>query len=1025
MSRTVFFTTTALLFLCAATTRWTSGALVFDENGQSSKGSNRPQVIDANFVEQTLRPAFLKQCSKCHGPTVQKAGLRLDVRSGVFKGGDSGPVIVPGQAEQSELLRRLTSQEAGEQMPPEGPRVSEVLVQQIREWISAGAKWEESEYDRENSRDRRLEHWAWQPLASVDIPEVRDVLPDTSDSEASTTTAIDRFIGEELQANSLRFSPRADRRTLIRRLSFDLLGLPPSPDDVAQFEADDSPDAWARLIDRMLDSPAYGERWARHWLDIAHYADTHGFERDQRRDNAWHYRDWVIRSLNQDLPYDEFLRRQIAGDVMSPDDPEFVIATGFLAAGPWDFVGQAETPSPVLKRLARADDLDDMVTQVMTAACGVTVNCARCHDHKLDPISQQEYYSLWSVFSGVRRGDRVVSPAEEQRVAARRGTLKGEIESLRKNRRELSGAGWSLADLIGKGDGSGSGQKGLAIDLLTGKSTDARRGFLENAAVNRFTKSDVRFVDGVFIPDGGTGPVTISSTGLTVNDLPDSGGQAWDSIRNGPVNSQFSTELGGTDFGTGDHSLLSLHANCGITFDLAALREAGLPPDATLNAQAGYFGQTPRSGASLFVCVDGKNVWHKEGLGRDDGLHTISIPIPADARFLTFITLDHGNGIGHDQICLADANLTTGRSLGDADRAKISRLDEQLRILEQELASLKEPDKVYAAVPGTPEEVRVQRRGNPEDPAELVGPGALACLTALEARFGDTTMPEGERRKALAEWITSPDNPLTARVIVNRLWQHHFGAGIVETPGDFGIGGSLPSHPQLLDWLASRLIHHNWSLKAMHREICLSHAYQQQSAPEDTETVRKARTMDSGNRLLWRQNARRVDAETLRDSVLAVSGKLNSEMYGPGFRDFDYREEYAPVYRYITADSKDLWRRSIYRFVVRTTPDPFMSTLDCPNPANLTPRRNVTTTALQALALMNNDFMRKQAGYFAESCRVDCEQPDDQIRRAFQLALCRGPSEDEFAAAKELVSRKDLTALCLALINLNEFVYVD
>lgn len=1025
MSRTVFITTTALLFLCAACSRWTWGAPVSDETDQSSKGNSESKFDETDFVEKTLRPAFLKQCSGCHGPTVQKAGLRLDVRSGVFKGGDSGPVLVPGQAEQSELLRRITSHEAGEQMPPEGPRVSEELVRHIREWINAGANWEETEYDRQNSRDHRLEHWAWQPLASVEVPEVPDVLPDTSDGEASTPTAIDRFIGEQLQANSLRFSPRADRRTLIRRLSFDLLGLPPTPDDVAQFEADDSPDAWARLIDRMLDSPAYGERWARHWLDIAHYADTHGFERDQRRDNAWHYRDWVIRSLNKDLPYDEFLRRQIAGDVMSPDDPEFVIATGFLAAGPWDFVGQAETPSPVLKRLARADDLDDMVTQVMTAACGVTVNCARCHDHKLDPISQKEYYSLWSVFSGVRRGDRVVSPAEEQRVTARRGTLKNEIESLRRKRRNLSGAGWSLADLVGKGDGSGSGQKGLAIDLLTGKSTDARRGFLENAPVNQFTKSDVRFVDGVFIPDGGSGPVTISSTGLTVNDLPDSEGQAWDSIRHGPVNSQFSTELGGTDFGSGDHSLLSLHANCGITFDLAAMRAAGLPADVTLNAQAGYFGQTPRDGASLFVCVDGKKVWHKEGLGRDDGLQTISIPIPADARFLTLITLDHGNGIGHDQICLADADLTTGRSLSDADKAEIARIDEQLRSWEHELASLKDPDKVYAAVPGAPEEVRVQRRGNPEDPAEVVDPGALACLTALEARFGETTMSEGERRKALAEWITSPKNPLTARVIMNRLWQHHFGAGIVETPGDFGLGGSLPSHPKLLDWLASRLIQHNWSLKAMHREICLSHAYQQQSASVATEVVRKARAIDSGNRLLWRQNARRIDAETLRDSVLAVSGKLNPEMYGPGFRDFDYREEYAPVYRYVTADSEELWRRTIYRFVVRTTPDPFMSTLDCPNPANLTPKRNVTTTALQALALMNNDFMRKQAGYFAERCRENCEQPDEQIRQAFQLALCRAPAEDEFAAAKELVSRKDLTALCLALINLNEFVYID
>lgn len=1020
MSRTVFRTTAALLFFCAGLSIAQSAVL-----GDEQSPANNVERDPSAFVEKALRPVIQKYCISCHGPSVQKANLRLDVRSRFFKGGESGSAVIPGMPERSELLRRLASHDPDEQMPPEGPRVPDDVILQIRTWIADGAEWKETDYDRHQSRDTRLDHWAWQPLLNTGVPEVADTVITPADGPTIRLTEIDRFIGEQLTTQSLQFSPKADRRTLIRRLSFDLLGLPPEPEDVEQFERDESEQAWEKLVDRMLASPAYGERWARHWLDIAHYADTHGFERDQRRDNAWRYRDWVIRALNQDLPYDEFLRRQIAGDVMSPDDPEFVIATGFLAAGPWDFVGQAETPSPVLKRLARADDLDDMVTQVMTAACGVTVNCARCHDHKLDPITQQEYYSLWSVFSGIKRGDRVVSSGEERRVADRRRTLRAELERLQKRRHELSGNGWSLADLVGAGDGHGSGKKGQAVDLLNGKPTEARRGFLENAAVNRFVSSEIKFIEGVFVPDGGAGPVTITSSGLTVNDLPDTSGQAWDSIRNGPVNSQFSTELAGTNFDASGHSLLSLHANCGLTFDLTELHQAGLPSNTMLKARAGYFGQTPKSGASLFIYIDGKRVWAKEGLGRHDGLADVAVPIPQEAQWLTLVATDHGNGIGHDQICLADASLSVPRTLSEQETAELADIDSTIQKLDRELTSLKDPDRVYAAVPGEPEPVRVQRRGNPEDQAEEVSPGAITCVAELQAQFGDAKMPEGERRRALAEWITSPKNPLTARVIVNRLWQHHFGTGLVDTPGDFGLGGSAPSHPKLLDWLARRLIEHQWSLKAIHREICLSHVYQQQSSPASSKNTQEAMECDSGNRLLWRQNARRVDAETLRDSVLAVSGKLNAEMYGPGYRDFEYREEYAPVYRYITADSKDLWRRSIYRFIVRTTPDPFMSTLDCPNPANLTPRRNVTTTALQALALMNNEFMRKQATYFAERCQTDYQQAEDQIRRAFQLALCRVPSDDEFTSANDLVSRKDLAALCLALINLNEFVYVD
>ena len=596
-------------------------------------------------------------------------------------------------------------------------------------------------------------HWAWQPVNPPVLPGWR------ATSSASTgATAIDHFIRATLGERQLDLSPPADRRTLMRRLSFDLHGVPPDPDDVVEFVADPDPLAYERLVDRLLNSPRYGERWARHWLDIAHYADTHGFERDQRRDHAWRYRDWVVSALNADLPYDEFLRDQIAGDVLRPHDPAAVIAAGFLAAGPWDFVGQAETPSPVLKRQARADDLDDLVTQVITATCGVTIQCARCHDHKLDPISQREYYGLWAVFAGVKRGDRA------------------------------------------------------------------------------------------------------------------------------------------------------------------------LPT--------------------------------------------------------------------------------------------------------------RDTEKVYGVVAESPAVIHNLARGNPEEPGEVVSPGVIDCLShaglpAIQAPL-DT---DAQRRIAIANWITHPAHPLVRRVLVNRLWHHHFGLGLVDTPSDFGLGGGQPSHPELLDWLADELLRKNWSIKSLQRTICLSATYRQQStmkvavaaAAGADKKGHPAQEFDSTNRLLWRQNPRRLDAESLRDAVLAVSGNLNLQMYGPGYRDFQYQEEYAPVYTYTTPDRPELWRRTIYRFVVRTTPHAFLTRLDCPDPANLTPVRTSTTTALQSLALLNNDFMLRQAELFAR--RIEAEMPKTDLRqrveRSFWLAFGRSPEVEEREVAERLAAQHGLHVVCRFLLNASEFVHVD
>jgi len=903
-------------------------------------------------------------------------------------------------------------------------------------------------------------HWSYQPVVRPALPSVRN--------SAWVRNDLDRFILAKLEAKGLQPSPEADPRTLIRRLYFDLLGVPPTPEEVEAFVRECFPignrqSAIANLIDRLLASSHYGERWARHWLDIAHYADTHGFERDQLRPHAWRYRDYVIAALNADKPYDQFLREQIAGDVLahasqlSTLNSQLLAATGFLAAGPWDFVGQVETRSDLLKRAARADDLDDMVTQVLTASMGVTINCARCHDHKLDPISQREYYGLWAVFAGVKRGDRELDPAAAERREAERKQLQARLREVSSELGRLTGEGLDLADMVGGGNGRGTGVKGAGLDLRTGNVVKDKLGDHRDIQVNRRQKPEwpdanaPKFVQWIFLPDGKS-PVQLANQ-VTVSNLPPTSGHAWDAIRNGPLNAQVSTKLDGVDFATAGHSILGLHANAGITFDLAEIRKASGFAKLRLTAQVG-FGAGPVAAATRadFSVFAGKELLFQKLKLRKDESARVDLALPTAAETLTLIATDGGDGIGHDLLFLGDARLspdTDAQALAAADRVRIEALRTEEKQLTAALNAEADPEKVYAITNTEPAVVKVLRRGNPEDAQEEVVPGVLACVKHATADF-TRAKTEGERRLALAEWITHPANPLTRRVLVNRLWHHHFGVGLVDTPSDFGKGGGVPSHPELLDWLAEEFLARGWSLKAMHRLICTSAAYRQQSVISNQSLVISragrpaaspgkgantkslitnyslAQRLDASNRLLWRQNPRRLDAESTRDAVLAVSGKLNLAAGGPGWRDFKYTEAYAPIYQYVTADTPELWRRSIYRFIVRTTPHQFMTTLDCPNPANLTPARTATTTALQALTLSNNEFVLQQARHFA--ARVEREagaDPATQINRAFQLAFARSPSQPELAAARDLVRTDGVFSLCRMLLNANEFVYLD
>ena len=941
-----------------------------------------PSVLLAVDFGREIRPLLQERCIECHGEKKQKGELRLDAKVHAFKGGHDGPAILAGNAEASPLFQRLTSTDEDEKMPPKGDPLTPSQISLIREWINSGAKWPENATDKAALTDKRLQHWSVQPI------KVASALAQSLELKPEQLS-IDTFIEAKLRENKLTMSPQADALTLTRRLSFDLLGLPSDP-------SHQSFSSYENLVDTLLASPHFGERQARHWLDIVHYADTHGFERDQLRPNAWRYRDYVIDSFNTDKPYDQFLREQIAGDLLAKAN---LTALGFLAAGPWDFVGQQETRSDMLRRAARALDLDDMVTQTLTSTMGITINCARCHDHKLDPITQEEYYRLWAVFSGVKRGDLESDPTESKRIASEKARLGKELDQTRAQITKLAGEGLELAKLIPEATG---------IDIRNGSITKNKLGYFRDIAPNKkVSVPSVPSILSVFLPNG---PAPIPATS----------GHFWDTIANHPISAQRSTKLGSIDYATKGHSMLAMHANSGITFDLAKLREQSGLKAMRLTGLVG-FGASKEAAASkadFTVFVDAGLKFQKLQLRKDETA-ALDLEVPAKAKTLTLIATDGGDGISSDLLFIGDPKLipeTTQTRLTEADATQLKQLRAEAQKLEKALKANPEPEKVYAIVSNEkPPVIKVQRRGNPEDEAQEVTPGGLSWVKHASSAFGDQTTPEAQRRLALANWITHPENPLTARVIVNRLWHHHFGQGLVTTPSDFGLGGDAPSHPELLDFLANELITHGWSLKHLHKLIVMSKAYRQESGFgfSRNDAAKAAATLDSSNRLLWRQNPRRLDAETLRDTVLAVSGKMNLTRGGPGYRDFNYTEAYAPIYDYITPDKPELWRRSIYRFIVRTTPHQFMTTLDCPDPANFTPARAQTTTALQALTLSNNEFMLQQARYLAERAQTP--------ERAFQLCFQRDATSDELAAAKQI----DLFSLCRMLLNANEFVYVD
>lgn len=969
-----------------------------------------------------VAPLFADRCLSCHNSVDRKGDFSLQTRAELL---DSGFVEAndPGG---SHLLTVLTG-ESGEPatMPKNADPLSDDDIAVIRQWIQQGAPWPDG-FELSEPVVDDFEWWSLQPIATPAVPEF-----ESPADRNWVSTPVDAFVLSKLRERGLEPSREADRRTPIRRVTYDLIGLPPTPEQVREFVTDDKPRAWERLVERLLNSPQYGERWARHWLDVARYADTCGYDKDKLRPNAWPYRDYVVRSLNDDKPFGRFIREQIAGDVLFPGTSDGVLGLGFLAAGPWDFIGHVEVPESKIDGMeARNLDRDEMVSGTLNAFCSITIQCARCHNHKFDPFTQEHYYSLQSVFAAVDRADR--SYDADPQTERRRTELKEAIARLKKEQtqvdKELQEAGgMKLRELDQRIERLGQLVKlkpkrpefgyhsAIAKDPGTAKWVQVDVG--EQAAVRRIVLRPCHD-DYAGIGAGFGFPLRFQVLG----------GESAEQLEKAPLVLADSTA---TDFE--NPGLIPVEINVPDRplrfFRVTAVRLAERKDDyifALAELQVLDAAGTNLARAAAVTAADSIEApprWRRDNLV--DGVwpewsNTDSAAQLAKARA--------------DRTELLQAVARANPS-GPNRLRRLREIRGELSQAENELRSLPDGQMVYAAAThfspqgsfrpteGKPRRVRLLHRGNITQPRGDVQPGTVPLRSGDGWQFRlEDSEDEGARRAALANWIASPDNPLTWRSIVNRVWLYHFGRGIVETPNDFGRMGQQPTHPELLDWLAAEFRDHGQSLRELHRLIVLSSTYRQAS-----DFNPKMAQIDSDNRYLWRMNRRRLQAEELRDSVLAVSGKLDPKMGGPGYYLFELQKtEHSPHYEYHLFDPEDpaTHRRSLYRFIVRSQPDPFMTTLDCADSSQSTPKRNETLTSLQALSLLNNRFMLSMAKHFA--ARLDAfPTVEQQVEHGMLLVTGRLPNAAERNALTAYCAAHGTKNLCRVLLNLSEFVYVD
>ena len=892
--------------------------------------------------DRTVAP-ILTACLDCHTGADAKGQLDLSRKESALA------AVVPGKPGESALWEKV----AADEMPPKRP-LSAAEKATLKAWIEAGAKWGTDPIDPNTVTTKTRagrDWWALRPVQRPEVPGFKAQVPGTN--------PVDAFIQARLAKEGLKPASLADRRTLIRRLKFDLLGLPPTPEEVVAFTRDESPNAYEKLVEKYLASPQYGERWARHWLDVVRFAESNGFETNLVRANAWPYRDWVIGALNEDKPYDRFVFEQLAGDTVGAD-----AATGFLVAGPWDAV---KSPDPVLTANQRADELHDIVSTVGSTFLGLTVGCARCHAHKFDPIPQLDYYRLKAAFAGVQHGEREVRSGDEPERHERIDRLRAELATVEANLAKRE----PLADPA---------------------AFEARRVPVNpRMNVEQIQPTKAKFVRFVMF----------ATTSLE------------------PCVDEFEVFASGPR--PRNVALASAGAKVSSSGDYSAspdIHRLGFVVDGKYGNSRSWISSTAGRGRLLIELADAveidRIVW-----GRDrEEKFTDRVAI----RYRIDVSTD---GTAWQVVASSDDRAAVGSpasippGLKPTERDEWTKLSSQAGALRTELAALERANLAYVGRFTTPEPVHRLHRGDPMEKREVIKAGVMSEIRPKLVVPANAT--DAARREAVAKWITDPTNPLTARVMANRIWQQHFGTGLVHTPSDFGFNGGRPSHPELLDWLASEFVTKKWSLKHLHRLIVTSHTYRQSSA-----ATPEGMAKDAGTRLLWRYPSRRLEAEAIRDTILAVSGKLDLKAGGPGFDLFEPNTNYVKVYTPKKAFGPGEFRRMIYQQKPRMQLDDTFGAFDCPDAGQVAPKRNSSTTPLQALNLLNSPFLMQQSDFFAERVRGEAgTEASVQVRRAFQLAFQREPGEKELSAAARLAAEHGLPAVCRALLNANEFLYVD
>lgn len=960
-----------------------------------TRAAEDDQPVD---FQRHIAPLIRDRCIRCHQPANRKGDISLATLQDVLKAG----YILPGLPDESYVVELVTSTGEGKpRMPKEGQPLSKEEVELLRRWIRQGAPWPDGVVIKDPRR-ADTDWWSLQPLADATPPSVDQLLAGTSvrlDVQARPWLAdwlhhpVDRFVLHQLLQRGLHPSPPADRRTLIRRVTFDLIGLPPTPEEIEQFLADPAPDAYERLVDRLLASPQYGEQWGRHWLDVVRFGESNGFERNVLIHDLWPFRDYVIRSFNTDKPFDRLVLEHLAGDVIAPGDPETEIGTAFLVCGPYDNVGNQD---PVQAAIIRANTLDEIIRAVGETFLGFTIGCARCHDHKFDPITQRDYYAWYATFAGVSHGSRVwatpqqraVFEANHAELVRRRDEIRKELDSLKEeiHRRAAQNA---------------------ERHATRWKRPPVSRTGTEEV----FEPIEARWVR-LVVEGLDTNPEL--RTGYRIDEF-----QVWTDEqppRNVALQSQGTVAEGRSreaeDFRGAYSAMLVNDGKYGerwiaqspqlvlkfarperirrVVFSSDGTGEAGSLPEATFVSD--YY---------LEVSLDGE--------------HWTRVADSFDRQPL---------GDAHRRKRLFDAEVT------EPERHRLAQLSNALQQAQAALAALPQLPTAWMGVFSQPAgQVRVFLRGDPQQPGEPTPPASLAMLEAVVPpyRLAEET-PEATRRLRLAEWLVAPENPLTLRVLANRIWHYHFGVGLVDTPSDFGYMGGRPTHPELLDWLARQIPRYQWQLKAIHRLIVTSQTYRQSSLASESVATEAGnpRQIDADARFYWHFPARRLVAEEIRDAMLFAAQALQTRMGGPGFRLYRYLEDNVATYVPLDHHGPETYRRAVYHQNARAARVDLLAEFDCPDSALAAPRRASTTTPLQALTLLNHAFTVEMAELLAERVQREGEAHDlgGQIRKIFYLVYGRPPDDEELRAASELTSRYGLRALCRALWNSNEFLYL-